>query len=187
MDQIRDKGVREFFSELQKIKDSNPESMHFIIRNCLNHLPHWDHLVDNKPFFDCLARISHYDEQKYACIKQFLKYTGSSQHDLVKTIHAFEVFWSELTQLCAEQKIPLSQFKDNWQFPRQGNPLVYMERMLCILKNARSLDDQFKVMRGLELNQYEPFTLANTKVINPFVKKWSFITTVKKKINALLI
>lgn len=148
-------GVTSFFNDLKRSTQSQPYLIHDLLTCYLSHLPQWAHLYNNKSFFTCLERISHFDEQKQACLKKFLIHTGSSQHDLSKTVTAFEVFWGELTLLCAEQKVPIAGINStDWSTPRGGNPVVYMERMLFILKNARSLSDQFKLLEGITLDNY---------------------------------
>lgn len=150
-----DEGVSLFFNEFKKAVESQPGLTSFLMEHYLAHLPQWDHLYNNKPFFACLERISHYDEQKLNCLTSFLKNTGSSRHDLSKTVAAFEVFWSELNLLCTEQKVSISGInKASWSTLNGGNPVVYMERLLFILKNARSLDDQFKLFSGISLDNY---------------------------------
>ncbi len=57
--------------------------------------------------------------------------------------------------LCSEQKISISGINQgNWSTTKGGNPVVSMERMLFILKNARSLEDQFELLDGIMLDNY---------------------------------
>jgi hypothetical protein len=148
-------GVIGFFNELKTATQEQPDLAEFLVKNYLAHLPQWEHLHKNNSFFACLKRINHYDAEKIQCLKKFLQNTGSSQHDLSKTVSAFEVFWNELHILCAEQKVPISGINSRkWATPAGGNPVVYIERMLVILKNARSLKDQFKLLKGINLDNY---------------------------------
>lgn len=150
-------GVTSFFNDLKNSTDSLPGLSQIVLDKYLAHLPQWDHLFNNKAFFTSLERISHYDEQKRNCLKRFLEHTGSSQHDFSKTITAFEVFWNEVNLLCSEQKVSIAGINNaNWSTPKGGSPVVYMERMLCILKNARSLDDQFKLL-NITLSNYDAY------------------------------
>ena len=89
------------------------------------------------------------------CFKKFIQDTGNSRHNLIKTVEAFDTFWSELSVLCSEQKIYISAInKSNWSTPKGGNPVVSMERMLFILKNSRSLEDQFNLLNDITLVNY---------------------------------
>ncbi|MGL5741431.1 MAG: hypothetical protein ACRCXC_02200 [Legionella sp.] len=119
------------------------------------HFPQWEHFYDNKSFFSSLERISRYDDEKLKCFKTFLQKTGSSCHDLSKTVAAFDTFWNELNILCGEQKVLVAGINSaQWTTTTGGNPVVSMERMLFILKNARSLKDQFKLLNGITLDNY---------------------------------
>lgn len=150
-----DEGICSFFKALKQSTASQPDLIEFFLDHYLAHLPQWDHLLDDDTFFNTLERISHYDEPKLVCFKKFLKNTGSSRYDLNKTTAAFEVFWNELTLLCNEKKVPITGVSAaDWSTPEGGNPVVYMERMLFLLKNARSLDDQLINLDKLSLDNY---------------------------------
>lgn len=147
-------GVTAFFKNIEKATEGNGSIFDFLFRCYLIHLPQWDHLNDNA-FFACLKRISHYDKEKISCFQNFLIHTGSSRHNLIKTTEAFEAFWNELTLLCVEQKVSIEGINQcKWTTPKGGNPVVFMERMLFILKNARKLEDQFKLLDNLALDNY---------------------------------
>lgn len=106
-------------------------------------------------FSDTRERMNRFDEQKLKCLQRFLENTDESAYDLNNAVDAFEVFWNEVNHLCAEQKIAIAGINQaNWSTPRGGNPVVYMERMLWILKNARSLADQFPLLNNIVLDNY---------------------------------
>ena len=148
-------GVRSFFQNLNEHTAVVPGLAEFMFIHYVLPLPQWDHLYKNKSFFNSLQRISHYEENKLACFQRFIQDAGSSHHDLHQTVAAFEVFWSELNLLCTENKVARDAFDQaNWTTPGGGNPVVYMERLLTVLKNARDLHDQFKGLHQLSLSNY---------------------------------
>ena len=146
-----DKGVKQFFTTLNEAVDE-PELREFIVQAYLAHQPQWDHLA-NKAFFDSLRQIKQmytYDKDKFAWLNLFLKDTGTSRHDLSKTIVAFNQFWTELKVMCQLANVPMEKLKaPEWSTPHGGNPVVYMERMLCILRNARNLGDQLDNLKSV--------------------------------------
>ncbi|WED43646.1 hypothetical protein [Legionella cardiaca] len=155
-----DEGVCDFFLKMRSLKEKNPTLISFLYQNYLCHFPQWDHFAKNGAFFDCLERISHYDEKKLTCLMKFLEYTGSSRHDLLRTVTAFEFFWNEITSLCIEKKIEIDQINSGWSTPVGGNPVVYMERVLFLLNNARNLQDQLLGLHNLYLTNYGAYYAA---------------------------
>lgn len=136
-----EQGVKEF----DKCIKVCPPEQQTLIRQYLSNFPQWDHFLDNKNFSESLVIISNYhkDQEKFKCFKKFLKNTGSSRHDLSKTVAAFEVFWAELTHLCRKHQVDIKQINaKQWATPQGGNPVVYMERLFLILRNARNLQEQ---------------------------------------------
>ncbi len=161
-----EEGTISFFNELKQATQAQPQLLPFLMENYLVHLPQWDHLFNNKSFFTSLERVNHYDEQKLKALKSFLK-NGSSPHDLSKTVSAFELFWNELNLLCTEQKVSINGINEHqWFIPKGGNPVVYMERMLVILKNARKLEDQFKLLTGISLENYGAYYASRFEGFN---------------------
>lgn len=153
-----DEGVSSFFHQFKAHTAASPNLAHFILTSYLSHLPQWDHLYENETFFKSLERISHYEPQKQMCFERFMLKTGSSRHDLSKTVVAFEVFWNELSILCSDRKVDIHGINAvEWYTLDGGNPVVYMERMLAILKNSRNLKDQFQGMKGLSLANYTAY------------------------------
>ena len=121
-------------------------------------LPQWDHLYGDQEFFHHIQLVKQYETAKYTCLVNFLRKTGSSRHNLTATIKAFEYFWGEWQQICAHNNHLVSDINIVfWETPNGGNPVVYMERLLCILKNARSLTDQLRLLR----NETQPLVLDN--------------------------
>ncbi|GGI78265.1 hypothetical protein [Legionella impletisoli] len=152
-------GVKQFFSQLKSVYEKQPGIVSFLLHNYLAYIPQWDHLV-NSEFFNVLERISHYDEPKLTCFKKFLEHTGSSRHDLTKTVAGFELFWNEWQHLCAQHRVSTAAINTTWSTPQGGEPVVYMERLLFILKNARSLEDQLKGLKDLTLDNYGAYYAA---------------------------
>ena len=87
-------------------------------------------------------------------MKKFLLTTGTSLHDLKSTLAGFETFWDEWECLSVKYKIDINRINTTWQTPVGGNPLVYMERLLTILKNARDLNEQLDCLSGINLDNY---------------------------------
>jgi hypothetical protein len=155
-----DTGVTDFFKKLWDAVGHNPDSISFLQEHYLRFLPQWDHLYKDEAFFSSLERISHYDKDKLTCLKKFLVNTGSSRHDLSNTVAAFEVFWSEVSHLCKEKNIPLDKINTSWTTGEGGQPVVYMERLLYILKNARDLKEQLTNLADLKLDNYGAYYAA---------------------------
>ncbi len=150
-----DEGVPRFFNQLKAATCCQPNLAQFLLNHYLINLPQWDHLYDNQVFFNCIDKISRFDADKLACLKKFLEHTGSSRHNLSQTITSFENFWNELYIICNEQGVSIAGINQSeWHTPHGGDPIVYMERLLFILKNARDLDDQFKLLDGIILDNY---------------------------------
>lgn len=155
-----EKGVVDFFKAIGELKNKNSDLMDFIYHHYLAHFPQWDHFANDPAFFNCLAKLNNYDETKLNCLKKFLLHTGSSQHDLSKTIDCFTVFWNELTHLCIQNGVNIEKINSNWQTPSGGNPAVYMERLLFILKNARDPVVQLNHLDNISLANYGPYYAA---------------------------
>lgn len=148
-------GVVSFFEKFEKATAAQPGLSDFLLRHYLAHFPQWEPLYSDEAFFPCLERMSHYDDQKLGCLQRFLCNTGSSRYNLSKTLAAFETFWNELHLLCNDQNVSIDDInKTDWFTPEGGDPIVYMERLLVILKNARSLSDQFKLLSHISLKNY---------------------------------
>lgn len=154
-----DTGVCTFFHELEETTRAQPSLLPFLVDHYFAYFPQWEHFKDPS-FFATLQQVSHFSKAKLACFKKFLINTGSSRHDLNKTCEAFESFWNQYTLLCQIANINLSRINEaDWLSPEGGDPVVYMERLLFILKNARSLDDQLHGL-GTYLGKH-PFCLDN--------------------------
>jgi hypothetical protein len=150
-----DEGLRSFAQKLTENTRNNPAVLSFMVEHYLAYFPQWDHLSTQPDFFDSLKSMSHYEPTKLECLKRFLANTGSSRYDLKDTIDAFELFWAELSSLCDAQKVDISRInKSTWSTPKGGNPQVYMERMLCLLRQARTLDEQLNELDEIVLDNY---------------------------------
>ncbi len=151
-----DKGVLEFCDRLMLFETEDREAMkECLLDNYLKHFPHWDHFLDDNSFFECLDKINNYTFPQRTCLQKFLKNTGVSHHDLSDTLTGFDEFWKEWTQLCKTHNIdsPEGLGQANWH-TRYGHPVVYMERLITILKNARDLEEQIDCLEGITLNSY---------------------------------
>lgn len=143
-----------FLTQLSTLTAQKPELDVFIHQHYLHYFPSWQALFHNSAFLHSIERISHYDEHKLRCFKKFLQDTGSSRHDLNHTVIAFEHFWNEVTFLCAENNLSIAGINSNWTTPKGGNPVVYMDRLRHILGKARHLEEQFKLLNGVCLDNY---------------------------------
>jgi hypothetical protein len=176
-----DEGVISFFKsliqgnkkrEINDFKETKPEILKFIITKYLDYFTQWDHLYNNQKFFSSIDQINEYDDTKLHWFKQFLVNTGSSRHDLAKTTNSFNFFWVEFTALCEEKNLTLdSDLLKNvdWVTPEGGNPSVYMERLLRLLKNSRDIEDQLKNLSSKDLKNE-----VNKYDFRPFIKKELF-------------
>ncbi|MCC2666130.1 MAG: hypothetical protein K0S63_46, partial [Gammaproteobacteria bacterium] len=152
-----ERGVQAFCNHLGFFdSDDDRRSMKkCLLDNYLKHFPHWDHFLEDNSFFECLERIHDYSLPQRACLQQFLSTTGPSHHDLADTLTGFEEFWKEWTQLCKEHNIlDLGCLSNVKWYTRYGHPVVYMERLITILKNARNLEEQIECLEGITLNSY---------------------------------
>ncbi|MCD6038978.1 MAG: secA 1 [Gammaproteobacteria bacterium] len=151
-----DEGLRLFHEYLQLFEGWLKYRLReCLIENYLNHFPHWDHFL-NEGFRACLEQIAQYEPPKQDCLIRFLERTGSSHHNLQDTVRGFEVFWEEWLAMSRAQKVDPSRLAGggwgDWE-TGCGHPLVYMERLITILRNARNLDEQLKCFRGEEIRQ----------------------------------
>ena len=127
----------------------------FIIKQYLNRFPHWDRLLNDHKFRDSLEKIKRYDQAKLTCLKEFLSYTDdTTQFDLDDTLKGFDAFWSEWTILANKNKLDLNKINGTWSHKKVGNPLVYMERLITILRNSRDLSEQLACIDRLDLVLY---------------------------------
>ncbi|MCD6039348.1 MAG: hypothetical protein K0S27_748 [Gammaproteobacteria bacterium] len=152
-----EKGIEWFFKGLKACNDAHPGIEGFLFFHYFQHFPHWDHFLDKKIILDCLEKIMNYDSDQLACLKKFLQHTGSSQHNLKMTLISFDVFWVEWTQMCKKHSIDISRIHTaTWTTPIGGNPVVYMERLLALLKKARDLKEQVDYLDDILLDNYGP-------------------------------
>lgn len=148
-------GVKLLFNALKECDEAHGEEfLNDFFDSYLKHFPHWDHFLKDNHFLHSLDKIKHYDANKLACLMRFLQKTGSSRHDLKSTLDGFEAFWEEWESICLKNKIEVHRINVNWSTPQGGNPLVYMERLLVILRNARDVSEQLDSLEGLVLDNY---------------------------------
>ncbi|GAB4223642.1 MAG: hypothetical protein Tsb005_19350 [Gammaproteobacteria bacterium] len=156
-----EQGIKTLFSKISTIdarfasEQSSGNFPRFFIRHYLAHFNHWELLLDDPRFLSALDSINEFSETKYASLMRFLENSGASQHNLVDTLEAFNEFWQQLDILCQDQQLAVDNvFKPQWKAPNGINPVVAMERLLTILKNARHLAEQLTSLDEVSLNQY---------------------------------
>lgn len=124
----------------------------FMIQKYLNRFPHWDRLLDDHRFLDSLEKIKQYEPAELTCLTEFLSYTDdTTQFNLEDTLKGFDAFWFEWSVLAKKNKLDLNEINGRWSHKKVGNPLVYMERLLTILRNSRDLPEQLACLDGLDL------------------------------------
>ncbi|MDP1603619.1 MAG: hypothetical protein Q8M03_10180 [Legionella sp.] len=150
-----DRGIKLLSDRLDEFDAAHPGYVpSFLFNYYLVHFSQWDHLLSNGDFLNALARIKDYDKTKLQCLRKFMKNTGISQHNLKDTVDAFDVFWTELQIICKAHNVSTAEINTSWSTPKGGNPVVYMERLLTILKNARNLKEQLDCLKELKLDSY---------------------------------
>lgn len=149
--------VQEFLEKIEACDRIHSGFRKLIIYQYLYHFPQWDHLVENDSFMTAVDKISSYDASQYSWLSQFVLDTGSSKHDLAKTILAFDEFWIILSSVCKANNINRNDIKINWETPVGGNPVVYMERLITIISKARNPKEQLDCLNGLKLSNIGPY------------------------------
>jgi len=166
-------GIKLFFSKLKETDSVDADFSRFLASHYLKYFRHFDQFLDQPGFFLCLDKIKNYDAQKLRCLKKFLEGTGSSRHDLTATLSAFDVFWQEIELLFQEKQASVERFlQAKWITPQAGNPVVYMPRLLTLLRNARNLDEQITCLEGISLDhnaayyasRYEGYKLVSSEM-----------------------
>lgn len=112
---------------------------------------------------NCQARIAQYSTAQASLLQKFLGETNPSQYDLRNTLDAFDFFWAEFSYLCQKEDLDPEAVQHDWERPEHGNPLVYMERLITILRNARSVREQvqsWSVIHDRHKNTHS-FSLSN--------------------------
>lgn len=142
-----DAGVQLLFGALGK-----PGTLStFIIKHYLNRFPHWDRLLDDPRFLRALEQIKQFEPAEFTCFTEFLLYTDdTTQFNLDDILKGFDQFWREWSALAYKNKIDVNAINGRWSHKKIGNPLVYMERLLTILKNSRDLSEQLACLGGAD-------------------------------------
>ena len=148
-----DKGIIDLCNKLKALDNKHVNLSTFLVDNYLNHFAHWEPFY-NESFFEALRKLDDYTPLQMSVLKRFLATTGASQHDLNKTLEAFDIFWLKYNKLCKENDKLLQALNITWSTPTGGQPAVYMQRLLTILENARNLPDQLQSLDGIVLNQH---------------------------------
>lgn len=151
-----DKGIKTLFEKINQLDNTHPGLSVFLDKHYLSHFDHLD-CFHNDDFFYTLTKLQHYTPTQINCLKRFMTHTGSSRHNLEATLIAFDRFWQEVTDLCNKNKADINHLDTDWIVPQGCQPAVYMERLLSILKNARDLNEQFKCLNYLKLDNYGPY------------------------------
>lgn len=175
--QYGEKGIQDFFGLFKGLHATNPELLDFLIKEYVSFFPQWDAFVSSPTFAQALSTIKAYQEPKLSCFKRFLEGRGPSLHDLEKTVSAFESFWQKVESLCRQNDVNIDHVINGWSLPKGGNPIVYMERLLFILENAKDLKDQLEVFNQAQetlslenfgayyASRYEGYKIVSTKMV----------------------
>jgi hypothetical protein len=148
---VGDEGCLYFFNKIKEIDETHPNFSARFYTCYLKYFSSYAPLLEPS-FFKALKQLITYSKPKMECLMHFIEKTGSSRSELSRVLHGFEEFWTRWTELA--QGIDPNKINQAWQTPLGGNPLVYMERLLTILENARDLDEQLEALPGLELSKY---------------------------------
>lgn len=162
-----DKGLRTFFDNLKALDKNHAGLSDFIYDHYLSQFDHLEPFCNQEFFDEALKKLAGYSQVQIACLKRFLVNTGASRHNLVKTLESFDFFWSRLSEKCKGDEEVIKFIDSDWSTPEGGQPVVYMERLLTIIQNARGdVAEQLKHLKGIKLDsfgayyasKYEQFT-----------------------------
>lgn len=137
-----DAGISHLLSSLHTCFKQHPAFEAIFKDHFLAHFPHWDRFVDTPQFCITISQITQYDDIKLQCFSEFLEQTDDTQFNLTDIVAGFEYFWEQWTTLAEKNNVKLHEINSRWAHRKAGSPLVYMERLITILKNARDLREQ---------------------------------------------
>ena len=92
-------GIVNLANNLKALDNKHANLSTFLVDNYLTHFAHWEPLY-NESFFDALRKLDDYSPLQINYLKRFLATTGSSQHNLTKTLEEFDFFWQRFKALC---------------------------------------------------------------------------------------
>lgn len=150
-----DEGVLLLIKTLKKCEEDSPGLNDFIQKNYLQRFPQWDVFLDDKDALTSWLVMSTYSPLKLACLKEFWPNDQYTTFKLTDILAGYEKFWKEWEILADKNNIDHAEILGAWEKPKGGHPVVHMERLLTILKNARSLSEQ------LILQEKTSFTLLH--------------------------
>jgi len=156
-----DKGVDYFLDALKGLDEQHSGLSTFVMNHYLRYFPHWDHFLDGNEFIDALDKIKGYETDKIRCFKAFLENRDNSPFDFKDMVYGFETFWSEWEALAKKNEVNPADIIGKWAQYSVGNPIVYMERLITILKNARNLHEQVACLSRLDGTSSTPLFLDN--------------------------
>lgn len=177
-----EKGVSEFFGKINEVDKVHNGFAEFLFANYLAYFSQWDHFY-NPEFAHSLDRIKGYDTAQLSCLKKFLESTGISRTDLKDALDAFDEFWRRYSVLYSGD-LSIISIK-SWSTPYGGNPVVYMERLLTILENARNIEEQLEYLDGIVLSSYGAYYASKFEGFK-LVSKEMALTYCKDEQNKLL-
>ncbi len=148
-------GVDTLSRILENGDQKNPEFSKQLKERFLSRFSQWDVLFDDPKVITSLEELSQYSPEQFNCLMNFLSKTDKSSLYLPDVLLGFETFWQEWSKLALKENLALDSIVEAWTQPSAGHPLVYMERLLTILKNARNVTEQ------LDVNGYD-FALMST-------------------------
>ncbi len=189
-------GLDKLCNKIGEVDDVHSGFAQFLNDKYIRNFAQLDHFLNDSDFVDSLDKIKGYDSTKYQCLQRFLENTGTSRTDLKDIIDAFEVFWKEYEILCAKEGVSLDKILNtNWstskivyhnyygrdykyhlqQLPTPGaNPVVYMYRLLSILKNARSVSEQLNNLDDIVLDNYGAYYASKYEGLKLVSKEMHF-------------
>jgi hypothetical protein len=169
-------GLNKFSETLWACGEDNQGKLNsFLQKNYLNRFPQWDIFLDDKDALPAMLRMREYSPLKFKCLEQFWpNQKDSTLFKLTDLLIAYEEFWQEWQDLARQNNIDESAILNAWQKPQNGNPVVYMERLLSILKNARCLSEQLALNESITLKRVDENENLDL-IINNFVKKPTII------------
>ncbi len=151
-------GINQLLETLAFCKQKSPNFTAFLHEHYLSRFIHWDVLLDNPEELETWKVIALYEPTKLACLQEFITKTDrSTRFKLPDIVVGFEQFWREWSDIAEKNKLPQGAILNSWTQPKGGNPVVYMERLLTILNNARNVSEQLGHHDVISLKNYEGY------------------------------
>lgn len=173
-------GVDYLLNTLQELDEKHKDLSAFIIDNYMKSFSHWDYFIDDHSFIDALDRIKQYDAEKLKCFTQFLENHENYPFEMHDLVNGFDAFWKKWVTLAKKNQIEPKAIIGQWSQAKVGNPIVFMERLITILSNARDLNEQLACFKSfdpkdpakLSLRNYEAYHASKEgfKIVAPDMK-----------------